>query len=121
MSSLTKKIRTALDSLSDKRAFWGYGFVMAKNQKKLKNSLPARTNDSSIVTKPDSGSAKIPRKQVWAWAFWDWATQPFNTVLITFVWVPSFLTSAFFLDPNVVGTDSEESALGQLASNLGYQ
>lgn len=120
MSSLTKKIRTALDSLSDKQAFWGYGFVMAKNQKKLKNSLPARTNDSSIVTKPDSGSAKIPRKQVWAWAFWDWATQPFNTVLITFVWVPSFLTSAFFLDPNVVGTDSEESALGQLASNLGY-
>jgi Permeases of the major facilitator superfamily len=62
----------------------------------------------------------IPRKRVWSWAFWDWATQPFNTVLITFVWVPSFLTSAFFLDPEVVGTTGEDAALGQLASNLGY-
>jgi UMF1 family MFS transporter len=62
----------------------------------------------------------IPRKRVWSWAFWDWATQPFNTVLITFVWVPSFLTSTFFIDPDVVGTAGEDAALGQLASNLGY-
>jgi len=62
----------------------------------------------------------IPRKRVWSWAFWDWATQPFNTVLITFVWVPSFLTSTFFVDPEVVGTAGEDAALGQLASNLGY-
>ena len=62
----------------------------------------------------------IPRKRVWSWAFWDWATQPFNTVLITFVWVPSFLTSTFFIDPDVVGTAGDDAALGQLASNLGY-
>jgi len=62
----------------------------------------------------------IPRRRVWSWAFWDWATQPFNTVLLTFVWVPSYLTSTFFLDPALVGTASEEAALGQLASNLGY-
>ncbi|MGV8885874.1 MAG: MFS transporter [Microbacteriaceae bacterium] len=41
----------------------------------------------------------VPRRQVFAWALWDWATQPFNTVILTFVWVPSFLTSFFFLDP----------------------
>jgi UMF1 family MFS transporter len=63
---------------------------------------------------------QVPRKRVFAWAFWDWATQPFNTVLLTFVWVPSYLTSTFFIDPAVVGTDGEEAALGQLASNLGY-
>jgi len=63
---------------------------------------------------------KIPSKQVWSWAFWDWATQPFNTVLLTFVWVPSYLTSTFFIDPALVGTAQEEAALGQLASNLGY-
>jgi UMF1 family MFS transporter len=63
---------------------------------------------------------EVPRKRVFAWAFWDWATQPFNTVLLTFVWVPSYLTSTFFIDPEVVGTAGEEAALGQLASNLGY-
>lgn len=63
---------------------------------------------------------QVPRKRVFAWAFWDWATQPFNTVLLTFVWVPSYLTSTFFIDPAVVGTAGEEAALGQLASNLGY-
>ncbi|MCA1942416.1 MAG: MFS transporter [Yonghaparkia sp.] len=63
---------------------------------------------------------QVPRRRVFAWAFWDWATQPFNTVLLTFVWVPSYLTSTFFIDPAVVGTAGEEAALGQLASNLGY-
>lgn len=62
----------------------------------------------------------VPRRRVFAWAFWDWATQPFNTVLLTFVWVPSYLTSTFFVDPTVIGTDREEAALGQLASFLGY-
>lgn len=46
----------------------------------------------------------VPRKQVLAWALWDWATQPFNTVILTFVWVPSFLTSFFFLDPELAAT-----------------
>lgn len=63
---------------------------------------------------------QVPRRRVFAWAFWDWATQPFNTVLLTFVWVPSYLTSTFFIDPEVVGTAGEEAALGQLASYLGY-
>ena len=63
---------------------------------------------------------EVPRKRVFAWAFWDWATQPFNTVLLTFVWVPSYLTSTFFIDPAVVGTDGEEAALGELASLLGF-
>lgn len=79
----------------------------------------------------------IPRKQVFSWALWDWATQPFNTVLLTFVWVPSFLTSYFFLSPEVAATgqnadgsyincDSSAAGnaycdgLGGLASNLGW-
>ncbi|HEU4465395.1 MAG TPA: MFS transporter, partial [Agromyces sp.] len=31
------------------------------------------------------GERRIPRKQVWSWALWDWATQPFNSVITTFV------------------------------------
>lgn len=43
----------------------------------------------------------IPRKQVWSWAMWDWALQPFNTVILTFVWIALYLTSRQFLDPSV--------------------
>jgi MFS transporter, UMF1 family len=78
------------------------------------------TDQLPIYALMASGERKIPRRQKFSWAFWDWATQPFNTVLITFVWVPSYLTSTFFTDPDVVGTAGEEAALGQLASNLGY-
>ncbi|CAN7437790.1 MFS transporter [Microbacterium sp. LjRoot45] len=44
---------------------------------------------------------EIPRKQVISWAMWDWAMQPFNTVILTFVWVALYLTSRQFLDPAV--------------------
>jgi UMF1 family MFS transporter len=42
-----------------------------------------------------------PRKQVRSWAMWDWALQPFNTVILTFVWIALYLTSRQFLDPAV--------------------
>ncbi len=79
----------------------------------------------------------VPRKRVISWAMWDWATQPFNSVLLTFVWVPSFLVSPFFLDPAVAAlgvVNGEEidcdtaanaateycRALGALDANLGW-
>ena len=79
----------------------------------------------------------VPRKRVISWALWDWATQPFNSVLLTFVWVPSFLVSPFFLDPAVaelgvvdgVEIDCDTAAnatteycraLGGLDANLGW-
>jgi len=43
----------------------------------------------------------IPRTQVRSWAMWDWAMQPFNTVILTFVWIALYLTSRQFLDPAV--------------------
>ena len=80
----------------------------------------AKTDALPVIGLSGNEGAVIPRRRVWSWAFWDWATQPFNTVLLTFVWVPSYLTSTFFVNPDVIGTDGEEAALGQLASNLGY-
>lgn len=80
----------------------------------------ADTDQLPLYALMAGGEREVPRKQRLSWAFWDWATQPFNTVLLTFVWVPSYLTSTFFVDPAVVGTAEEEAALGQLASNLGY-
>lgn len=88
------------------------------------------------VSVPQSDEA-IPKRRVIAWALWDWATQPFLTVILTFVWVPSFLTSDFFLSSAIaaqgVGPDGTPvecdasnalnaycSGLGQLAQNLGW-
>ncbi|GAA3027013.1 MFS transporter [Microbacterium dextranolyticum] len=67
-------------------------------------SLPDHPAPDAVAAaqERDAGSAgPRSRRRVFAWALWDWATQPFNSVLLTFVWVPSFLVSPFFLDPAV--------------------
>ena len=67
---------------------------------------------------------RIPRKQVFSWALWDWATQPFNSVILTFVFTALYLASDTFLDPAVaaLGEDdpAREAGLADLASNLGW-
>lgn len=100
---------------------------------------PAAANTGAIgaigsVGGPDT---PVPRKRVVSWALWDWATQPFNSVLLTFVWVPSFLVSPFFLDPataalgvvdgKAIDCDTAANtateycrALGALDANLGW-
>lgn len=40
-----------------------------------------------------------PRRKVWAWAMWDWGTQPLNTVIITFVF-SVYITGRAFGDEN---------------------
>lgn len=63
----------------------------------------------SIPDQPDAARgfgaltdvAAVPRRRMLSWAMWDWALQPFNTVILTFVWVSLFLTSRQFLDPAV--------------------
>ncbi|WP_370647284.1 MFS transporter [Agromyces endophyticus] len=67
---------------------------------------------------------RIPRRQVFAWALWDWATQPFNSVILTFVFTALYLTSDTFLEPAVAklgeGDPAYERALAELASGLGW-
>lgn len=46
----------------------------------------------------------VPRKTVISWAFWDWATQPFNSVILTFVWASLYLVSWHFLPDDVAKT-----------------
>ncbi|WP_293695952.1 MFS transporter [uncultured Agrococcus sp.] len=95
-------------------------------------------NATPIPPQTHDGEPRIPKRKIYAWALWDWATQPFNTVLLTFVWVPSFLTSYFFLDPDLAASgiqpdggrlncDGGENALteycgglGRLATELGW-
>ena len=101
-------------------------------------SDPMSESTTPAAPAPDGVETPVPKRKIYAWALWDWATQPFNTVLLTFVWVPSFLTSYFFLDPEVaasgVGADGSRldcdtsanaltaycGGLGQLAAQLGW-
>ncbi|WP_149083858.1 MULTISPECIES: MFS transporter [Microbacterium] len=69
------------------------------------------------------GETPAPKKQVYSWALWDWATQPFNTVILTFVFTALYLVSASFLPPDVAALDPSDpvrvAAEADLASGLG--
>ena len=43
----------------------------------------ARTGAVAAAGGPFS-EKPVPRRQVWSWALWDWATQPFNTVILLY-------------------------------------
>ncbi|MDM4762286.1 MFS transporter [Galbitalea sp. SE-J8] len=69
---------------------------------------------------PQSPPRTIPRRQVISWAFWDWSNQPFNTVILTFVFTALYLVGDDFLP---VGTPSSgpayDRAVADLSSGLG--
>ena len=56
-----------------------------------------------------------PRKRIWGWFFFDWASQPYHTLLVTFVFGPFFaaVASQYFL-----GTGLGEEAADARAQTL---
>jgi UMF1 family MFS transporter len=88
-------------------------------------SLPATANTGAIATMglDLQEGHKIPRKQVVSWALWDWATQPFNSIILTFVF-SVYLTSPLFLAPEVAdlgkGDPLYDRGLSDLSAGLGY-
>ena len=34
------------------------------------------------------------RKRIWGWYFFDWASQPYNTLMLTFIFGPYFAQTA---------------------------
>ncbi|NNH03786.1 MFS transporter [Microbacterium ulmi] len=52
---------------------------------------------------------RVPRRQVVSWALWDWATQPFNSVILTFVFVSLYLVSDSFLPAEVAAQNADGS------------
>ncbi|MFG6503810.1 MFS transporter [Microbacterium sp. P05] len=68
---------------------------------------------------------KVPGRTVLAWAFWDWATQPFNSVLLTFIFASTlYLTGEAFLPADVAalpeGDAVREAGLANLAAGFGW-
>ncbi|WP_042543898.1 MFS transporter [Leucobacter komagatae] len=49
------------------------------------------------------------KRTVASWALWDWATQPFNSVILTFVWVSLYLVSDAFLAPDIAAQNADGS------------
>jgi len=87
--------------------------------------VPPTANSGAIATmglELQEGRA-IPRKQIFSWALWDWATQPFNTVILTFIFTALYLTTDVFIDPEIaaLGKDDPayERAIAGLTSGLG--
>src|SRR5690606_3410863 len=54
---------------------------------------PINTAAMTAFGREHDGAPGATRKQVVSWAMWDWALQPFNTVILTFVWIALYLTS----------------------------
>lgn len=65
----------------------------------------------------------VPRRTVLSWAMWDWATQPFNSVLLTFVFTALYLVSDAFLSAETAalpaGDPVKDAALADLSSGFG--
>lgn len=76
----------------------------------------------SLSMESDDGKV-VPRKQVASWALWDWATQPFNSVILTFVFASLYLVSDSFLPADIAaladGDPAKEQALAGLSSGYG--
>ena len=74
-----------------------------------------------LALEGDSGT-RIPKRRVFSWALWDWATQPFATVITTFVFTV-YLTSELFLDPEIralgEGNALYDEGLSTLSRDLG--
>ena len=84
---------------------------------------PTSTTGSIASLSRDLQDTDVPRKQVISWAMWDWATQPFNSVILTFVFASLYLVSDNFLPPEIAqlpATDPvKERALADLSSGYG--
>lgn len=69
------------------------------------------------------GDTNAPKKQIYSWALWDWATQPFNTVILTFIFTALYLTTTEFLPPEIAELAKSDpvrkAAEAGLASGLG--
>jgi hypothetical protein len=64
-----------------------------------------------------AAAQRIPRRQVWSWALWDWGTSAFSVLITTFVFARYIISDAF-IDPQVVA-DYEASG-GEGPAKVAY-
>jgi UMF1 family MFS transporter len=59
-----------------------------------------------------------PQKRIWGWYFFDWASQPYNTLLLTFIFGPYFAQTA--TNALIEGGMAAEAAKAQAQAYWGY-
>lgn len=88
-----------------------------------KPQAPARPGTVAVIGLELRGDTPAPKKQVFSWALWDWATQPFNTVILTFIFTALYLTTEAFLPADIAALGEDDparvAAEAGLASGLG--
>jgi UMF1 family MFS transporter len=81
------------------------------------------TDALPVVGLAANDAVKIPKRRVFSWALWDWATQPMASVITTFVFTV-YVTGPMFLpeDIKALGAGSAEWDLGLsvLSRDLGF-
>ena len=45
---------------------------------------------SGLIARKQGAGMTTARKRIWGWYFFDWASQPYNTLLLTFIFGPYF-------------------------------
>ena len=63
----------------------------------------------------------ISKHATWAWMLWDWAEQPYPTIIQTFIFSTYITSSAFVVGAmtDYMSKEQLDNALGSLASQLG--
>lgn len=72
-------------------------------------AIPEPALSTAALRTEGLDDTRVPRKQVVSWAMWDWATQPFNSVILTFVFVSLYLVSDSFLPAGVAALNADGS------------
>ncbi len=93
----------------------------------LSMSSPSAPSGGSSETRFSLGDSSrrtaATRSRILSWALWDWGMQPFNTVILTFVFTALYLTTDAFLPAELQALDDDapakERALADLAGGLG--
>lgn len=97
--------------------------IMSDDAMIPKPQAPANSGAVGVIGLDLRGETPAPKKQVYSWALWDWATQPFNTVILTFIFTALYLVTDAFLPADIAALDKndpvKEAAIAELTSGLG--
>ena len=67
----------------------------------------------AIAERDDAQAARVPARGIWGWMLFDWAAQPFFTVVITFIFGPYFVAR---LTTDPVGAQAMWSNMATISS-----
>jgi hypothetical protein len=75
------------------------------------NAPFADTDALPVVGLSSDENSRIPKRRVFSWALWDWATQPMASVITTFVFTV-YVTSSLFLPEETKGARRKQCRVG---------